>query len=76
MEKKKNLKKKKIQKRIKMKSKLIQKMKQLKRKKTKKEKKHLYELLLKNQIRCKQLAAQLTLMATELRKLMQETQNL
>ena len=55
-----------------MKSKLIQKMKQLKRKKTKKEKKLLYDLLLlKNQIRCKQLAAQHTLMATELRKLMQ-----
>ena len=59
-----------------MKSKLIQKNEAAEKKKTKKEKKLLYELLLKNQIRCKQLAAQLTLMATELRKLMQETQNL
>ena len=74
MEKKKILKKKKLQKRIKIKGRLVQKMKQLKR--TKKEKKHIRELLLKNQIRCKQLAAQLTLMATELRKLTKETQKM
>ena len=69
------LKKNKLQKRIKMKSKLIQKMKQLK-KQNKKEKKHIKELLLKDQIRCKQLAAQLALMATEFRKLTRETQKM